>query len=88
MGPEKVENVDFLTFKKAKNQKFALRKLLAKYGFGHKMSLETHAKLKFGYFVHICARIRMGPEKVENIDAITFKKRPERKKRFTFIILK
>ena len=38
------------------------------------MSLETHAKLLFGYFVDFYARIRMGPEKVENIDSLTFKK--------------
>ena len=37
MGPEKVENVDSLTFKKAKNHKFTSRKLISQYGFGHKM---------------------------------------------------
>ena len=45
MEPEKVENIDSLTFKKAKNHNFAPRKLFSQYGFGHKMSLETHAKL-------------------------------------------
>ena len=45
MGPEKVENIDSRTFKKAKNHNFAPRKLFSQYGFGHKMSLETHAKL-------------------------------------------
>ena len=37
MGPEKVENIDSLTFKKAKNHKLAKRKLISQYGFGHKM---------------------------------------------------
>ena len=37
MGPEKVENIDSLTFKRAKNQKFASRKLISQYGFAHKM---------------------------------------------------
>ena len=37
MGPEKMENIDSLTLKKAKNQKFASRKLISLYGFGHKM---------------------------------------------------
>ena len=37
MGPEKVENIDSLTFKKAKNHKFASRKLILQSGFGHKM---------------------------------------------------
>ena len=37
MGPEKVENIDSLTFKKANNHKFAKCKLISQYGFGHKM---------------------------------------------------
>ena len=37
MGPEKVENMDSLIFKLAKNHKFAFRKLISQYGFAHKM---------------------------------------------------
>ena len=37
MGPEKVENIDSLTFKKAQNHKFASRKPISQYGFGQKM---------------------------------------------------
>ena len=37
MGPEKVENFDSLTFRKAKNHKFASRKLISQYGFVQKM---------------------------------------------------
>ena len=38
MGPEKVDNIASLTFKKAKNHEFTSHKLISQYGFGHKMS--------------------------------------------------
>ena len=79
MGPEKVENIDTLTFKQAKNHKFASRKLISQYGFGHKMGQEAHSKLQLGYFCRFFARIRMGPDKVENIDELTFKKGQKKK---------
>ena len=73
MEAEKEENIGAQAFKQDKNRKFALRKLLTKYGFGLKLSQETHSRLKFRYFVDFCARILMEAEKVENIAAQTFK---------------
>ena len=37
IGPEQMENIASLTFKKAKNHEFASRKLISQYVFGHKM---------------------------------------------------
>ena len=73
MGPEKVENVDSRTFKKAKNHKFASRKLISQYDLAIKWVRRHIPSCRWAIFVDVCARIRMGPEKVENIDTLTFK---------------
>ena len=74
MGPEKVENVDSLTSKKAKTINLLLVNSFRSTFLVIKWVRRHIPSCSWAIFVDFCARIRMGPEKVENIDSLTFKK--------------
>ena len=74
MGPEKMENIDSLTFKKAKTINLLLVNSFRSTFLVIKWVRRHIPSCSLAIFVDFCARIQMEPEKVKNIDALTLKK--------------